>query len=343
PVNVSSNHVDDIEDEGVDNKTKKIIIGVLAGILVLALGIVAAFAAGGFFSHKPNTGGANVTASSNIEVPNVIGFTEADAKAKIESMGLTYTRSDEASDDKIPAGSVIMTFPTAGTKLKANQEVRVRISKGPGKTTVPVLVGSDLDQAKSLITGTGFDIVVADRQYNDTAPENSIISQNPLQDTEADKGTKIQVVVSLGKKYTPAVVPDLKGKTIQQAQTILTNSKLKLGTQTPVETKDATLVGQIFSQDIAKDTKVDEQTAIKVSYYVKAANTDIVVPPLANKTLSEAQTILANLKLALGNQVSVETTDDTLVGKIFDQTPASGSTVQQGASVDVKYYVKKQQ
>ncbi|MDP4091057.1 MAG: Stk1 family PASTA domain-containing Ser/Thr kinase, partial [Bacillota bacterium] len=47
PVNVSSNHVDDIEDEGVDNKTKKIIIGVLAGILVLALGIVAAFAAGG--------------------------------------------------------------------------------------------------------------------------------------------------------------------------------------------------------------------------------------------------------------------------------------------------------
>ncbi len=322
-VNVSNQTSKDDEDEykedKMNNKTKKILIGVLIGVLILVLGAVTALALGGAFKggNKPNTNPNQTVVTADKEVPNVIGYTEADAKKKIEESGLKYLKSDEVSDDKIPAGSVVATFPDAGTKLPANKEVRVRLSKGPGKDTVPPLAGMTVEQAKALLASTGFELVTGSNEYNDTVPENSIIRQTPEPDAEADKGTKITVVVSLGKKIVIANVPKLVGLTIDEAKDKLTAVKLKIGATDKVENYDLSKAGKIASQGVQENAPLQQDSAVNVTYY-----DDVKVPNFVGKTLSQA---LADPAVKSGaiKLVAPALTDDNKDLKVTLQDPNS--------------------
>lgn len=334
PVNISKDEEDEIDnkdEDGVNNKTRKILIGVLIGVIVLVLGVVAALTLGGGAGKGNNNQTGEVTKSGDIAVPDVIGMTEAEAKQKIESAGLTYTKTDEVSDPTIPAGSVVRTFPEAGTKLQAKGEVRVRLSKGPGKDTVPNLVGVDLDQAKAMLTGTGFELVVSDKQYNDTVPENSIIKQTPDPDSDADKGTKIEVVVSLGAKIPTVMVPKLIDLKIDDAKKLLTSNKLKVGTITTKTTPDAAQVGKVYYQSVEAGKNVQEGYSIDLSYYIAEAKPQqVAVPDFKGKTIkaAKADTLVTSGKIIL--TLPDGAADDWVIS---GQDKTAGSMVDEGTTV----------
>src|ERR1700712_5336558 len=50
-------------------------------------------------------------------------------------------------DDKVPAGQVVSSTPEAGTVLRADTEVGLRVSDGPAPVTVPNVVGQPVDDA----------------------------------------------------------------------------------------------------------------------------------------------------------------------------------------------------
>ncbi|WP_139904518.1 Stk1 family PASTA domain-containing Ser/Thr kinase [Clostridium thermarum] len=341
PVNIP--HADEeFDDEPkVNITTKKILLFALAGILVVALGALSAWAVFGGTNKTPNTNKPDRT-SEEVLVPNVIGKTEAEAKAEIEALGLEFEVRDDDYDDEIPAGSVIKTFPAAGEKAP-NNVVGVRLSKGPRKNTVPSVLDYDVEQAKIILQNLNFELVISDKQYNDTVPKNFIISQTPTADTEAEKGTKVQVVVSLGPEVVFSTVPDLKGKTVKEAEALLTTAKLKLGNKTEVPTKDQTLADKIAEQNIAANTKVEEGAVIDIKYYVLEEDKTVIVPNLMGKTIEEAETILAQFKLKMGAQEAVPTDIDEDNGKIFEWSPAGGTSVEEGTAINIKYYEKQEE
>ncbi|WP_163192610.1 Stk1 family PASTA domain-containing Ser/Thr kinase [Clostridium thermarum] len=341
PVNIPHTDEEFDDEPKVNITTKKILLFALAGILVVALGALSAWAVFGGTNKAPNTNKPDRT-SEEVLVPNVIGKTEAEAKAEIEALGLEFEVRDDDYDDEIPAGSVIKTFPAAGEKAP-NNVVGVRLSKGPRKNTVPSVLDYDVEQAKIILQNLNFELVIADKQYNDTVPKNFIISQTPTADTEAEKGTKVQVVVSLGPEVVFSTVPDLKGKTVQEAEALLTTAKLKLGSKTEVPTKDQTLVDKIAEQNIAANTKVEEGAVIDIKYYVLEEDKTVIVPNLMGKTIEEAETILAEFKLKMGTQEAVPTDIDEDNGKIFEWSPAGGTSVEEGTAINIKYYEKQEE
>lgn len=182
---------DEFEDEekskSKSNKSKskiiKIAIGVVAGILLIVLG-VAAFKAIGSSVGK------------EVEVPNVIGQNVDDAKKQLESVKLVLVVASTEDSDQ-PEGTIIKSNIDAGTKVKENTEIRVIVSGGAAKLKMPDLTDYDLDKAKDILASFSLKIDSTSYEYSD-APKGQIIRQNPQKDEQVSSDTKISVVVSKG-------------------------------------------------------------------------------------------------------------------------------------------------
>ncbi|HET6379756.1 MAG TPA: Stk1 family PASTA domain-containing Ser/Thr kinase [candidate division Zixibacteria bacterium] len=76
------------------------------------------------------------TGPEEVEVPNVIGQTEDQARQTLQNAGLEVGRVDFENSDQ-PEGRVIRTEPAAGVTLNAGDQVNLVISRGPTPSPSP--------------------------------------------------------------------------------------------------------------------------------------------------------------------------------------------------------------
>lgn len=83
-------------------------------------------------------------------------MTQANAEAALKKLGLQWNVK-EINSDTVAEGQVVKTDPQAGSTLASGSTITLYVSKGPEIKTVsvPAVVGSDLDSAKSAITKAG--------------------------------------------------------------------------------------------------------------------------------------------------------------------------------------------
>lgn len=283
---------DDYEDDDDDRTSvwKKILLIGGAVVLFILLGVFA-----GNLIYN-NTSGDKPSKNENPKVPTIMGLKEADAKAKVEDLGLTFVVLGKEKSDE-PAGTVIAVFPNEGTEVKKKSEVRVRISNGPEERGVPEVLGLGKSVAQNQIVNAGFKVGTITEDYDDEVPVDAVISTDPAPGTMAKKGSTVNIVISKGSKVNYSKAPDLTNKTISEAESILAVSNLKLGNQSPVQTDDKSKDGKIFNQSIEKGTKVQEGTAIDVNYYqyVDPDAGKIEVRNVTGKTVAEAISELKSL------------------------------------------------
>jgi beta-lactam-binding protein with PASTA domain len=65
-----------------------------------------------------------------VEVPNVIGKSEAEAEVELGDAGLRIKVTSRAHNNKVPENTVSDQSPAPGTTVKTGQQVRVSISLG---------------------------------------------------------------------------------------------------------------------------------------------------------------------------------------------------------------------
>jgi serine/threonine-protein kinase len=142
------------------------------------------------------------------------------------------------------------------------------------KKFVPSVIGSTEEIAKQTIVNNGFLPGNILNDYSDSVSKGLIIRQTPNVNTSYEKGAKIDLVISQGKKTEQVAVPDLKGESLDDAKDILEDLKLEMGEQTAVKVKakgkdkhSKDQDGIIFMQDSEPDALVDIGTKINVYYY----------------------------------------------------------------------------
>ena len=108
------------------------------------------------------------------------------------------------------------------------------------------------------------------------------------------------------------------------------------------EFSDSIASGIVISQDPSEESLV--QKGDKVNLVIsKGAEVKItVVPDLNGLSLNEAERVLQNSNLKLGDTKEIVTNDKSQDGKIFSQTIAANTEVKQGSSVGVSYYKYKE-
>lgn len=128
-------------------------------------------------------------------------------------------------------------------------------------------------------------------------------------------------------------VPDVTGKTVDEATSILESAEFELGTTSMVY-DESVEAGKIISQDPGADTRHDRGT--KVNVVVSQGAEQITVPDLQDMTADEAKQALKDAGLVpVGGEARYS--DSIEQNHVVDQSPAAGSSVAKGSSVE--YYL----
>lgn len=131
-----------------------------------------------------------------------------------------------------------------------------------------------------------------------------------------------------------ATVPDLVGKTEEEAKTLANDAHL--GVQMAGEEASDQEKGRISRQETAAGTQVEANTTVK--YWVSTGTAQVTIPDLDGRTGIDAQQTLEDLGLQVNVQKEYSDTDDNgyaLVdpGYVYNVEPVAGTSVQAGSSV----------
>ncbi|MBO4352531.1 MAG: PASTA domain-containing protein, partial [Eggerthellaceae bacterium] len=197
--------------------------------------------------------------------------------------------------------------------------------------TVPNVISLTQADAKKAILASGLQVGDIKQEASDTVPLGSVISQSPDPLMSAKANSKVDLVVSTGKAEPKEVaVPDLKGKTQNDAEKALSDAGLVGVASNPEET-DEVQPGQVFKQSVAPGATVKEGT--KVAFTVAVAPAQTTVPNVVG--MAEADARAAFDKAKLGFDYGVAYNDDVEKGKVIAQSVAAGSKVRQGTTIAV--------
>ncbi|UFQ15141.1 MULTISPECIES: Stk1 family PASTA domain-containing Ser/Thr kinase [Streptomyces] len=146
------------------------------------------------FTRKADSAVALVVSKGReVEVPDVVGESEADAVADLEDAGLKVKiKSARVTSDE-DKGAVARQDPMEGESLAEGDTVTLTISKGPPMVEVPDVTGMSVDDAVAKLEAKGFS-VEKDRGllglFGDTVKDQSVDGGD-----EAPKGSTITIEI----------------------------------------------------------------------------------------------------------------------------------------------------
>ncbi|GAB3353267.1 Stk1 family PASTA domain-containing Ser/Thr kinase [Modestobacter lapidis] len=195
----------DWDDEDADRrKRRNVVAAVVAGVLVL-VGVIALVVA-------LNSGEEAPPPVTRVEVPQLVGELEADARTALTAADLrvgTVTTGASSAEDE---GRVLSSDPRPGTQVDPETSVALVVGSGPDTITVPGVVGLPVQSARGNLTTAGFTNVTIDN-VPDLAPEGQVIAIDPTEGAAVAPDAVITLQVSQGT----APVPDVTGLPQQQA------------------------------------------------------------------------------------------------------------------------------
>lgn len=134
---------------------------------------------------------------------DVTGMQYQQAQAQLENDGLVVSLEFDYSDS-VDSDNVISTSPKAGSKVAKGDTVTITASKGKETktTTVPNLIGQNIDDAIQAIKNAGLTYNGKSSDYSDSYSENQVMDQSISAGKTVEEGTSISLTVSLGSRVT---------------------------------------------------------------------------------------------------------------------------------------------
>jgi beta-lactam-binding protein with PASTA domain/tRNA A-37 threonylcarbamoyl transferase component Bud32 len=127
-------------------------------------------------------------------VPNVVGMSEADARATLQQAGFE-AQSTTAPSDTTPEGNVSAQSPSAGTDATKGSTVTITVSTGPSTTTVPDEIGQDKQVAIDDLKSNGFKVDAQNVTCTDPNQDNVVQDQDPAGGSDAPTGSTVTISV----------------------------------------------------------------------------------------------------------------------------------------------------
>ena len=180
-------------------------------LLALLLLVLAGLGAYLFFSQQDET-----------TVPAVTGQPQQQAEGEVREAGLEPETTSQESTR--PQGIVLGQSPNAGETVDEGSSVRLVVSTGPPRNTVPNVVGQTEAEAVDALTAASFESDVTEAFSDKKA--GIVIAQEPKAGANLKEGETVALTVSKGGR--PVAVPDVVGTTSSEATATLQAAGLKV-------------------------------------------------------------------------------------------------------------------
>ena len=203
------------------------------------------------------------TETETVEMIYIIGMSKEDAQMALEKRGLKLIVIEKKDSDE-EEGTILSQSVDKGQKVEKGTNVEVTVASGSNSTkkvSVPNVVGKSEADAIYLLKESNLNYTVK-REYSSSVKLGYVISQSPS-GGELDENTTVTLTVSLGAEDDGKVtVPNVVGKSQSSGQQLLSSAGLKYTVTT--DYSDTVEEGNIISQSVKADSKVEEGTTVKI-------------------------------------------------------------------------------
>ena len=178
------------------------------------------------------------THADEMPAPDLVGRDMVSALERVRSARLNLKVTGEQYDATQAKSHVVSQDPPPGTMLREGRTIAVVVSLGAQEVVVPDLAGQSLRQAELGLYKSGLKRGrVARVSY--AGERDAVLSQYPPARSIANRGTPIDLLISMGAPEVLIRVPDVAGHAQAQAEEELR----KIGLAPAVKQQDATQGG----------------------------------------------------------------------------------------------------
>ena len=283
----------------------------------------------------------NLTNPPEVDMPNVVGLSEEEARKEIENVKLKFEVEKEEYNKDVPEGYVISQDPTymeRFSKVKQGSTVKVIISKGQEKTTVPKVIGMKKDEAVKALEDAKLKVEIVE-ETSKKVEEGYVISQETDANTDAFAGDTVKIHVSTGTGIKQIDMISVIGKNETDAKKALQDLGLKVNVGYDEDSSKDN--GTVLKQSIETGKTIDEGTTVTITVNklaeMKQGTVKVNVKSLLNYTPvkdEEGKEVVENgqIKIVVGN--------DTIYN---EKKPKTTTNISQGFSakgnIEIKVYV----
>ncbi len=203
--------------------------------------------------------------------------------------------------------------------------------KNQPEVDVPNITGQDGITALKILSDLGLNLKVHAVDFSDTVPKDHIISQDPEPGSRLKKKREVKVVLSKGSATAPT--PDLRELSLEQARSVLEQSRLELGLITytyGVGPKQG--LDRVLAQAPEGLIPVNAGTRVNLLLSLGPHPEYIVMPDLTGQPYSLALFALDRAGLVLG-RLETDTRSNWPEESVVVQEPAPGSRAAKGSLV----------
>jgi beta-lactam-binding protein with PASTA domain len=199
---------------------------------------------------------------------------------------------------------------------------------------VPSVLGETEEEATRILNEAGFEDVTVEREAVDNPDDvGLVIRQDPLEDSRVDPANT-EVTITIGRRQT-AEVPTLTGLTQSEAEALLQDSGLTLGSVTEEASEQP--VGVVISQNPLPFDRVPTDTAVDI--VLSSGPGSVMVPDVECRSFTSARNMLERAGLvAVQSQEAVPANPlCPRANKVAVQDPSAGTEVPSGSTVTLYF------
>ncbi|HAA6316398.1 TPA_asm: serine/threonine protein kinase [Listeria monocytogenes] len=203
------------------------------------------------------------------------------------------------------------------------------LGKSPDEVAVPDVSGKTEDQAVALLQKEGFVIGKTAEKNSDEIAEGKVINTDPEAGEMKEKGTKINLFVSIGSKKI--TMDDYTGRSYTDTKAILEQQGFKNISSEEAYSSEVGK-GMIISQTPTQGTEVVAKSA-DVKFVVSKGAEPITLKDLRGYT----KTAVEDYASPLGLKVSSKEENSSTVekGQVISQSPSAGTAMNAGDTIEI--------
>ncbi|MCI4012015.1 Stk1 family PASTA domain-containing Ser/Thr kinase [Brevibacterium sp. ZH18] len=190
------------------------------------------------------------------------------------------------------------------------------------------VAGMEADEAESTLFQQGLR-VDRDEEYSDKVDEGKAVETDPPGGSRVNKDSVVKLIISTGPESVK--VPDVSGKSEEDARKIINDAKLQAGTHISQNSPEVEK-GVVIETKPGNGAKVDVDSNVDLV----VSSGMVKVPDVTGKSADEACKILEGDDYQLGCKTEEVETADEEEKKVFEQSSSGGSEVKQGSEITVK-------
>ncbi|MFD7868348.1 Stk1 family PASTA domain-containing Ser/Thr kinase [Streptomyces sp. NPDC059783] len=176
-----------------------------------------------------------------VTVPDVTGVELAEARRQLKKRGLVPGMVTKEFSEDAAADEVLRTDPAGGAERHPDSAVAIVVSKG-SPVDVPDVTGEDVEDARAELEDAGLRVEVAPGRVSSPEDAGTVARQSLAEGTQAAEGDTVTLTVSKGPRMID--VPDVTGKKIDEARSLLEDAGFEVKVDRPFLSFSDTIASQ---------------------------------------------------------------------------------------------------